>query len=140
MRILLFLIMMALSHCVLAEVANAKSDAQLVNIEGNQQDLNFLNNVNLISINPKKDKADIVLGVVEIIGGGGVMILGGSLIGSGMIIQAFRPEDINEITLLYFSGATTAGLGYVIYKDGRKRFKKRRKSRRKRSRSNRGLE
>ena len=138
MRILLFLIMMALSHCVLAEVANAKSDAQLVNIEGNQQDLNFLNNVNLISIDPKKDKADIVLGVVEIIGGGGVMILGGSLIGYGMILQAFS-EDINEITLLYFSGATTTGLGYVIYKDGRKRFKKRRKYRRKRSRSNRGL-
>ena len=138
MRILLFLIMMALSHCVLAEVANAKSDAQLVNIEGNQQDLNVLNNVNLISIDPKKDKADIVLGVVEIIGGGGVMILGGSLIGYGMILQAFY-EDINEITLLYFSGATTTGLGYVIYKDGRKRFKKRRKSRRKRSRSNRGL-
>ena len=66
--------------------------------------------------------ADIVWGVVEVIGGCIIVTAGGTALLSGMVIHLFRPEDRRDWLVAYSLGATGTALGIVVFNDGIKRI------------------
>lgn len=67
--------------------------------------------------------ADIVWGVVEVMGGIVIVGAGGTALGAGMLIHIFRPEDRRDWLLAYSLGATGTALGIVVFNDGIKRIR-----------------
>ena len=66
--------------------------------------------------------ADIVWGVVEVVGGCIIVYAGGTALLSGMVIHLFRPEDRNEWIALYSLGTAGTALGLFVIDDGIKRI------------------
>lgn len=63
----------------------------------------------------------IATGVVEVIGGCGILYAGIAGLGAGMVVHLFRPEDRRELIALYSLGAAGTALGLVVIDDGLKR-------------------
>ena len=66
--------------------------------------------------------ADIVFGVVEVMGGIIMVGAGATALGAGMLIHLFRPEDRRDWLVAYSLGATGTALGLVVFNDGIKRI------------------
>lgn len=63
----------------------------------------------------------IIIGVVEAIGGCGILYVGSTAIFYGSIVHLFRPEDRREWLSLYSAGTVGGALGLVVIDDGLKR-------------------
>lgn len=72
--------------------------------------------------NNGKMVVDVVVGVVEVIGGCVVFTAGGTFLLAGMAIHIFRPEDRREWVTAYSLGAAGTGLGIFLTDNGLKRM------------------
>ena len=69
-----------------------------------------------------KGNIRIVLGVVETLGGCGILYAGIAGLGAGMVVHLFRPEDRREWIALYSLGTTGTALGLFLIDNGMKRI------------------
>ena len=63
----------------------------------------------------------VIIGVVEAIGGCGILYVGSTAVFYGSIVHLFRPEDRREWLSLYSAGTVGTALGLVVIDDGLKR-------------------
>lgn len=63
----------------------------------------------------------VIIGVVEAIGGCGILYVGSTAVFYGSIVHLFRPEDRREWLSLYSVGTVGTALGLVVIDDGLKR-------------------
>ena len=63
----------------------------------------------------------VIIGVVEAIGGCGILYVGSTAVFYGSIVYLFRPEDRREWLSLYSAGTVGTALGLVVIDDGLKR-------------------
>ena len=63
----------------------------------------------------------VIIGVVEAIGGCGILYVGSTAVFYGTIVHLFRPEDRREWLSLYSVGTVGTALGLVVIDDGLKR-------------------
>ena len=63
----------------------------------------------------------VVIGVVEAIGGCGILYIGSTAVFYGTVVHLFRPEDRREWLSLYSAGTVGTALGLVVIDDGLKR-------------------
>lgn len=66
--------------------------------------------------------AEIVFGVVEVMGGIVMVGAGAAALGAGMVIHLARPEDRRDWLIAYSLGATGTALGLVVLDNGIKRI------------------
>ena len=63
----------------------------------------------------------VIIGVVEAIGGCGILYVGSTAVFYGSIVHLFRPEDRREWLSLYSAGTVGTALGLLVIDDGLKR-------------------
>ena len=63
----------------------------------------------------------VIIGVVEAIGGCGILYIGSTAVFYGSIVHLFRPEDRREWLSLYSAGTVGGALGLLVIDDGLKR-------------------
>lgn len=63
----------------------------------------------------------VIIGVVEAIGGCGILYIGSTAVLYGTVVHLFRPEDRREWLSLYSAGTIGIALGWVVIDDGLKR-------------------
>ena len=63
----------------------------------------------------------VIIGVVEAIGGCGILYFGSTAVFYGSIVHLFRPEDRREWLSLYSAGTVGTALGLLVIDDGLKR-------------------
>ncbi len=78
--------------------------------------------VNPVDSTENKGNIRIVLGVVETLGGCGILYAGIAGLGAGMVVHLFRPEDRREWIALYSLGTTGTALGLFLIDNGMKRI------------------
>jgi hypothetical protein len=78
--------------------------------------------VNPVDSTQNQGDAHIALGVVETIGGCGILYAGIAGIGAGIVVHLFRPEDQREWIALYSLGTAGTALGLFLIDDGMKRI------------------
>ena len=77
--------------------------------------------VNPVDSTENKGNFRIVLGVVETIGGCGILYAGIGGLGAGMLVHLLRPEDRREWIALYSLGTAGTTLGLFLIDNGMKR-------------------
>ena len=78
--------------------------------------------VNPVDSTENKGNIRIVLGVVETIGGCGILYAGIGGLGAGMLVHLLRPEDRREWIALYSLGTAGTTLGLFLIDNGMKRI------------------
>jgi len=78
--------------------------------------------VNPVDSTQNQGDAHIALGVVETIGGCGILYAGIAGMGAGMVVHLFRPEDQREWIALYSLGTAGTALGLFLIDNGMKRI------------------
>ena len=78
--------------------------------------------VNPVDSTENKGNFRIVLGVVETIGGCGILYAGIGGLGAGMLVHLLRPEDRREWIALYSLGTAGTTLGLFLIDNGMKRI------------------
>ena len=64
----------------------------------------------------------VIIGVVEAIGGCGILYIGSTAVFYGTVVYLFRPEDRREWLSLYSAGTVGTALGLFVIDDGIKRI------------------
>lgn len=78
--------------------------------------------INSVDSTENKGNIRIALGVVETIGGFGILTAGYAGLGAGFIVHIVRPEDRIEWISLYSLGTAGAVLGFYLVDNGLKRI------------------
>lgn len=78
--------------------------------------------INSVDSTENKGNIRIALGVVETIGGCGILYAGIAGLGAGMVVHLFRPEDRREWIALYSLGTAGTALGLFLVDNGIKRI------------------